>query len=305
MKTEREKRHRGQGLAWAIVLGMGIALGAPSLRADDEVFRVGFSRGALGELKPHDATAALKGWAVGIAKSRGLEIAVEVQFFEESTEIPPVLKEGRLHAVALSAEEMLRNGLRPDRVLLQVRNGSWRTRYVVVVRRDGVVQRMQDLAHATVAVHRRAGSGLSERWFQHDLDHAAPGGAQVRWNPVSNGSKAVLRVFFRQDSACLIEAGALELACEMNPNLRTELRVLHESPEFVPQAFFYLPTFQGHLRRSVEEAIGVLHTTAAGRQVMQVFQGEKMEDLPLAKMEDTFRFLADALQDLDQKGAGR
>lgn len=93
----------------------------------------------------------------------------------------------------------------------------------------------------------------------------------------------------------------------MNPKLRTELRVLLESPEFVPQAFFYLPAFEGSLRKSVEESIVALHTTVAGRQVMHVFQGERMEDHAVSEMGDTFRFIEDALQDLKtrQEGAAR
>lgn len=292
---------------WWRLAALGSLLLVSGARAEDDVFHVGFSRGAMGDLNPHDATAALKGWAVGIARSRGLNVGVEVHFFEGPAEIAAALKEGKLHAVALSAEEILANGLKPDRVLVQVRNGSWKTRYAVVVRQDSDVKDIAGLKTAGVAVHRRAGSGLSERWFNHELGHAVSDGGGVHWNPVSNGSKAVLRVYFKQDAACLIERGALDLACEMNPKLRTELRVLLESPEFVPQAFFYLPTFEGSLRKSVEESIVALHTTVAGRQVMHVFQGERMEDHAVSEMGDTFRFIEDALQDLKtrQEGAAR
>ncbi len=296
----------GGAVRWWVGLGViGMLLGLPgAVTAAENVFRIGFSRGALGEVSQHDAMAALKGWALGIAHGRGLDVEVAVQFFEDQESIPQALAAGEIHALTLSAEEMFRNRQQPDQVLLQVRNGSWSTRYSVLVRQESGISALSELKAGTVAVHRRAGSGMGEIWLRHELRKSALELPVSRFSPQPNANKAVLRVYFKQDAACLVEAGVFEIACELNPQLRKGLRVLTTSPDFVPQAFFYLPSFRGALRDAVDEAIQALHGTVAGRQVMQVFQGERMEQQPLSVMNETFRYLQEALPEVPRPKEG-
>jgi ABC-type phosphate/phosphonate transport system substrate-binding protein len=97
----------------------------------------------------------------------------------------------------------------------------------------------------------------------------------------------VLRVFFRQSDACLVTADAFELACELNPQLRRDLKVLVASPPLIPTLLFFRRGCTGPARAEVEAAILDLHSTPAGQQVLTVFQGSRIERHPLSCLDAT------------------
>jgi len=106
-----------------------------------------------------------------------------------------------------------------------------------------------------------------------------------------------LKVFFRQTDACVVSAALFDTACEMNPQMRKDLQVLATSPDLVPVVFFFRADYPTDSRVELETAILGLDNTTAGKQVLTVFQHEKMARATVACLEPT-RQLMDAFNRL-------
>jgi hypothetical protein len=83
-------------------------------------------------------------------------------------------------------------------------------------------------------------------------------------------------VFFRQSDACLVTTNALELACELNPQLHKDLKILTISPPLISTLFFIRPGCASSVHKTMESALLELHSTVAGQQVLTLFQGSHM-----------------------------
>ena len=114
-----------------------------------------------------------------------------------------------------------------------------------------------------------------------------------------NPSKSVMQVFFKQADAALVTMGAFDLVCEMNPQVKKNLRVLSVSQPFVAVGFIFNPAFQGPIRDQVEKAVMELQNTPSGQQVLTVFQASRMERHPVSIMDTTVEFLG------KHKGSGQ
>jgi phosphonate transport system substrate-binding protein len=104
-------------------------------------------------------------------------------------------------------------------------------------------------------------------------------------------SKSVSQVFFHQADVCLVTSNAFAVACEMNPQLQKDLKVLMTSPPLIPSLFFFRADYNA--RQKFEEAILGLRSSADGQQVLTVFQGSGMEKQPLSSFDGTRHLLSE------------
>jgi phosphonate transport system substrate-binding protein len=103
----------------------------------------------------------------------------------------------------------------------------------------------------------------------------------------------VLQVFFHQADACLVTSNVFALACELNPQLRKELRVLADSPAVVPSVFFFRSGYVAKLRDQLEPAVVEMDQSPAGQEVLTVFQCDGMIKLPVACLNGSRQLLAE------------
>lgn len=263
--------------------------------ADPPRFRMGVSYASFGMVSPNDASAALKVWASTLAKERNLKLNVQVGLFEQESQLRRALDGNQLEAASMSAEEFLRSGQMPDGIFLAAKNATGMERYVVVVHRGSGIDDLAGLKGRRLLHHISPMTGPALPWFEILLARQEMGRAEAvlgKLTTIDNPSKAVLRVFFRQDDACLVTTNAFGLACELNPQLRKDLKVLATSPELISNLVFFHPRYTGAARLQMEAAFLDLHSTPVGQQVLTIFQGSRMVKLPLSRLESTRQLLA-------------
>jgi ABC-type phosphate/phosphonate transport system substrate-binding protein len=204
--------------------------------------------------------------------------------------------QGGVDAASLTTEEIMLLGLRPEFIYIPVKDQGFEVRYVLVARRDGAVTDLTGLVTQRLAFFDDSATILAMLWLETLLAEVA---GQPIERPLMNLvevdslSKAILQVFFRQAQTALVTLEAFELACELNPQLRRELMVLHESQPFVTTFFVFNPDWRGAARERLEEAIVSLHKTPGGQQVLTVFQSSRLARQPASALDATRRFLED------------
>ncbi|WP_158269658.1 PhnD/SsuA/transferrin family substrate-binding protein [Desulfonatronum sp. SC1] len=277
-----------------VMYAAGWSHAEPELVRSDQVVRLGISSRTFPATNRNDALAAMRVWVDTVIKERELRESVEVALYDSVEELRSAYEQGRVDAVSLTTEEIMLLGVRPDYVYIPNQDHGFHVRYVLLVRRDGAVADVADLTghELVVADHQRmvfAGFWLES--LLADVDGNRTGRRLVDQARVAKPSKAILRVFFQQAQAALVTLEAFELACELNPQLRDELKVLRESPPLVTALFLFRPDWHGVTRERLEEAVLNLHATPGGQQVLTVFQSSRMEKQPGSVLDSTRSFL--------------
>ncbi|MEZ4599663.1 MAG: PhnD/SsuA/transferrin family substrate-binding protein [Syntrophotaleaceae bacterium] len=274
--------------------GLSLAERCPDEAVDRPHFHIGVSARLFEKVKRNDAAAAFKAWGTSLARERGMKEMVDAFLFDEPTIMRSSLDSGELDGVCIPTDELMALGLKTDSVILPVRADGPTTSYALIVHRSSGIEEAAGLQGRRVIVHEGSGMSLGQGWLEAVLQEGAPKGKRRTADLVltEKPMKGILEVFFRQADAALISTAAFEVACQMNPQLRQDLKVLKVSPPLIPVVFVFNHRFQGKSRKSVEEAILAFHQTPGGRQVLNMFQSSRMERHPISVLDETLRFIS-------------
>ncbi len=279
--------------------------GAPSLAGQEMAaltspsqFRLAFSIGTIGEFNRNDARASTLAWGRTILSQRNIVAEAVPSVFDRPEDLFRAFQADEIDAVGVLADEYLAHAktVTPDGVFLIVMNGKTTEQYVLLVHQGSGIQDLTGLKGRSLELHQHARTSLATAWLDTLLAGQKLGLTEEVFEKATRNdkvSRTIHRVFFRQVDACVVGRGAFETAGELNPQVRKELRVLATSPDVVPNLFFFRPGYAPSLTRKMEEAILTLHETPAGKQIMTVFQGEKLVREPLSCLDSARVLLAE------------
>ena len=252
-----------------------------------DTFRLGVTTAAFTQVNQNDARAGLKSWFNAITREQKLKIQADVLLYERAEDLQKAFLQNHMEAATLSVEDILMMKLKLQFVYIPATAQGVTVRYAIIVRRDGGINTLNALTGRKVSTYEKASMILARPWFESLLTASQ----RTKWAVTDNPSKSIMQVFFRQSDAALVTMEAFDLVCEMNPQLKNNLRALSVSQPFVAACFIFNHTFQGPLRERIEKAIMELHNTKSGQQVLTVFQSSRIEKHPVSIMDDTIQFL--------------
>ena len=261
-------------------------------------FRLAFSIGIIGEINRNDAKASTLAWGKMILSQRNIVAETVPTVFDRPDDLFRALNNEEIDAAAVLASEFLAHPavVTPDGVFLSVRNGKTIEQYVLLVRQSSGIQNVAELRGRSLELHEGARTSLAPAWLDTVLAEHKLGLTEDVFGKITRNekvSRVIQRLFFRQTDACVATREAFATAGELNPQILKELRVLATSQEVVPSCFFFRPGFSSNLRQRIEEATLALHETAAGKQVLTVFQGERLEKHPLSCLDSARALVAE------------
>jgi ABC-type phosphate/phosphonate transport system substrate-binding protein len=280
---------RAAGLAiWLAALCIPAVLaaqiGASRQDAPAQV-RIALSTRSFAGLNRNDALASMTTWAKVISKQRGIAAEVETSITDRPEELAEALRSGQTDAAAMPTDEFLRLKAKPEFVLLSTKKNSFTERYVILVHRNSGIAVVGDLRGRKLLLHNSPRTSLASAWFAALL--GLPKTESAGMTRVDNASRTILPVFFRQADACVVTSSVFEIASELNPQLRKDLRVLESSPEVVPVVFFFRPGYSSAVKDELEAALVSLNETPAGRQVLTIFQADGLVKQPVSCLESS------------------
>ncbi|MBU4317386.1 MAG: phosphate/phosphite/phosphonate ABC transporter substrate-binding protein [Proteobacteria bacterium] len=278
---------------------VGTADAQPADNPNTIPFRIGISSHTMGNVNRNDYMAAFKTWAATVGREQGLAMRVEAEVFEEMNNLGNAFRDDRLDGLILGAKDLMDMGMKPEAVLLSCGEEGLYVHYAIVVHRDSSIKDADGLMGRKVVTNNGHLMGLARSWYEVLLtghtggaDTKRPGNLIMRENP----AKCILQVFFQQADAALVTEDSFNLACELNPQLRKDCKILSVSPPFIPGLFIIRPGFKE--REKLETAIEELHKSPGGQQILSIFQGSRMEKHPGSIMEPTLQFLGGQRQEL-------
>lgn len=287
MKRINRARARWRRGVVGIASILTVLLGSASVaqdRADDRALRLGFTRGVFQGANESDLLAAMKVWAQTLSEERRVEVDSDMRLFDSIEQAAEEVRTGQVDAVSLLLSEYLAfpSDLLGGPFLVDELAGRREREFVILVRRDADVQRVEDLSGTRLAIHEDRNSSLARRWLDARLAESELGAtAQIvaAVEADSRLSKVILSVFFGTNDACLVTRAGFRAMAELNPQVSARLSVLESSPSIVPSLFCFRDSLAPEARHRLTTEILNLHRSPRGEQVLRVFKSDRMAEL--------------------------
>lgn len=295
--TLRMHRRAGRRMGFLFIVAFVQICGllVDAQEAATPLFRIGFSSATFADVNEGDAIAALKVWAKIIARERNIPLDPQPQVLKDLSEIRQAMRSCRVDALALNSDECwkLRGELDESVFIAGVNNGQISERYIVLVHRESPFHTVADLKNHSIAILKNSRMSLAGTWLDTRL---AEGGmseisefAQVAYHPKL--TKVVIPVFFHQIDACVVNLRGFETMCELNPQIKKELRIIATSSELVPSGFCFRRGYDTSSRLLLIQELEKLVSTPAGTQVLTLFQSEAIKAQPATCLASAFELL--------------
>ena len=275
--------------------------------AQVEQVRFAFSARMFTDVNENDAKASVKAWALALGRERHVPVSAEPIILSGTTELKQALRTATIDGAAVTTEEYL--SLEPElqstNLFMSATAGQFTEKYLLLVRSDSGLTNLPALHGRKVVMFDNVRASLAPVWLDVMVSAAGLGTAAEHFNQINMAQKlsqVVLPVFFRQQDACVVTRGGFEMMCEMNPQVRSQLRVLATSPALVPSVGFLRRGFDSPLRSQMLAALEGLEKSTSGTQVLTLFQVEQFHEAP-ATLLDTARDLIQAHRQLQRAGS--
>lgn len=261
---------------------------------DEQSVRFCMSSRLFREVNENDARAAVKAYAKQLAESRGLIADTNPRIFTGAAELTQLLRAGAVDLVSMPTQEFLalEENLVTGPYLISLVDGSDFEEYVLLVRADSGVNALSDLKGSRVLVLDSLQGSLAGHWLEVLLGKQTPETFFSRITRPAKVSQTMLPVFFHQGDACVVTRQGFALMGELNPQVTNQLRVLAVSPQLVPHLTCFRTGFGPALKEKIVAAATEANTTTAGRQLMTIFQCDRIEERPLSILQSTRELLA-------------
>jgi ABC-type phosphate/phosphonate transport system substrate-binding protein len=263
----------------------------------EALVRIAFSRRAMGNMNRADVTAAMKVWLQTVAKERHLDVFPTAEVFDSPEDLLNAVNQERIDVISVPMDEFILLEKRAHLVGLfasQV-NHKASEQYVLLVRRDRGNLRLRDLKGETLVVLDSNRTSMAPLWLDTELLGINLPVAARFFGKVTLAQRqgpAVMPLFFKQAGAALVTRSSFELACELNPQLGKDLRVLMTSPELVPAVGAYRANANSAAVAFYRREGLRLTDSPSGRLILELFQTDGIVELKEADLAVTRAILA-------------
>ncbi len=284
----------------AALVFMVVALARPigAAEAQSAPFRLGFSYAMFTDVNENDARASIRGLAATISRERHIPADPDPLLLSGSDAIANALRNNRLDAVALAADEYWlvtrEAGAVSDRCLVGVQQGDPADRYVVLVRKDRGFRSVSDLAGKKLTVLENYRLRLGFVWLEVLLAQKDLAPAAVHFRTVSHSpklSKVVLDVFFGSADAALVTQRGFDAMVELNPQIGQQVSPLVLSSAYIASLFAFRSSMSPPDLDPLLREFSELHRTPAGQQALTIFQNGQVRECSADKLADTLALI--------------
>jgi ABC-type phosphate/phosphonate transport system substrate-binding protein len=283
---------------YLLILILIIGLFSPAVSAAGPYatpFSVGYSIKSIAGVDPTDIEAALRIWSDDIGRQHGFR--VETTLYESVDKLSSEFVNKKLDFALMTTIDYLRmkDILKVKPELTQLQNGKTTVKYLVLATADFQEKGLAGLKSKKLAILKTDHLGLmflDTLLMQSKLPRAEYYFAETRWK--LKQSQAILDVFFGQADICVVTDSAFQTMTELNPKVRSKLRVIAESPDLIGIVGFFRPDYPpDHKQRAIQGMSSDFKHNERGRQIMLLFNVERMAAITDSQLESARELLAE------------
>jgi|ERR1017187_3002359 phosphonate transport system substrate-binding protein len=264
----------------------------PDLAAARTEVHFAFSKSMFVGVNENDAKVAVKVYAQAIGDQNGIYVDSEPVLLEGTNAIAKALALKQADLFALTAEEFFaleNQGLEGPVMLSRIKQ-TFTEDYLLLAREDNMLRKVEDLKGRSLIISSDARASLAFIWLEvlcrgHGLGPAAQVTTKV--TSASKTTQVVLPVFFGKADACLVTRNGWEVMCELNPQLKKQLRIVAVSPRVVPSLTCFRHGYTETVKQQIIKAVDFASAKPGYKQLMALFKTDHLGNAPLAALEST------------------
>ena len=240
----------------------------------------------------NDANASLRSYAAALSRDAHLAVDPNPILFDGLGALRTLLRDDAVDTISLTVDEYLSidDGLVTGPLMIALVDGQLTEEYLLVVHRDSPIVRLANLRNHRLLMLDSVRASIAPHWLEVLLASEGLGLPAAFFADISRVTKparVALPVFFHQEDACVITRRGLDLIGELNPQVGAQLRILATSPKIVPALTCFRANYPRAQTERVSVAVSRSHLWPAGKQVMTIFQCDRVEAQPLSALNPT------------------
>jgi len=263
------------------VMAIGIFPG-PS-RASEKIFtslKLGFTSGTLYDVDVNDARAAQEIWMSLILENvnqNRQKVEVKTMVYPDVSAAGDAIAKNEIDAVIVLPLEYLalREKVSVQPIMTSRSGDEDGDHYVLVTHKQNDLQSLAQFESQSLIISIKGSNKIPELWLETLL-------LQKRLPPserffsaikrVEKTTQAVLPVFFKQSDVCLVPKADLDIAMELNPQLKAELRIIQRSTGFNRIIICMQDSLYQQYGNLLGDTIEVANQTKQGRYLFTLFR---------------------------------
>lgn len=279
------------------LLSACMAMTSRPASASQELVRFCVSESLVNDVSISDARAAMAVWMKRIVQDLQLDVRTAAEVFEREDRILSKLRQAEIDCVALTLPEYRRLRDLLDTSQFVVPGQKTQLEYVLLVRSGSGINSLADLRGRRLVTLQSPLTVVASAWLTTVLGAAGYDAPEHFFGALSakaKPSQVILPVFFGQAEACLTTRSSFLTMSELNPQTLTRLQPLAVSPPIVPSVQAFRKGYEGTGKGKIFQALTGLSSSAAGRQVLTLFQVEDLTIKGPAHLKSSLDILAQA-----------
>jgi ABC-type phosphate/phosphonate transport system substrate-binding protein len=269
--------------------------------------RMGFTLGTLYDVDINDARAAQETWMSAILEQvnqNDLKVDVKTIPYANVSAAIEAIKKDEIGAVIVVPLEYLT--LRDQASVTPVitsRSGEGEgDHYVVVTHKQKNIQNIEQLQSQSLMISVKGSNEVPKLWLETILLENKLPKSETFFSDIKRVSKtiqAILPVFFKQADVCLVPKADLDIAMELNPQLKANLQIVQQSPGYNRIIICMQNTLYKEYGARVGHTIEVANQTKQGQQLFTLFRVSKLSRFKEAHL-DNIKKLVQTYQSLSE-----
>ncbi|MFT5365579.1 MAG: ABC-type phosphate/phosphonate transport system substrate-binding protein [Candidatus Latescibacterota bacterium] len=269
--------------------------------------KLGFTSGTLYDVDLNDARAAQETWLRSIIQNvnkNKLEIEVKTIVYANVSEASEAIKKNEIDAVILLPLEYLALGdAVPVIPIMTSRSGDNEgDYYVIATHKQSNIQTIEQLQSQNLIISIKGNNGIPKLWLETILLENKLPNSDTFFGAIKHVSKttqAILPVFFKQADVCLVPKTDLGIAMALNPQLKTNLQIVQQSPGYNRIIVCVQSTFYEKNGDFLSEAIETVNQATQGQQLLTLFRVNNLSRFEEAHL-DNIKKLVHTYQTLNK-----
>jgi ABC-type phosphate/phosphonate transport system substrate-binding protein len=243
-------------------------------------FHIAFSAGLFADVNPTDAMAAAKVWSNALGRKRGYTITDPIVFDDAGAAIDALRSQRVDIATILTVEYLeIKDKVAVVPQFVPKRRGRIQQDLLLLVHNQSGINHIDDLAEREILMLAGMEGSMGKTWLENIL--MEKGFSSIdrffrRAGTVQKASRAVLPVYFKQADACLVTRDGFETMIDLNPQLKTQLKILMASPAFMPALVCTRGDYDSPYRQSALDAVRDLPKEPGGQQLLMLFKIDEL-----------------------------
>lgn len=250
-----------------------------------QVIQAGFSANLFYEVDSRDAKIALEIWVKEVFgdnnNAGGTLLRPNVMIFEDLSLLKSAIEKDKLDFLSLSTLDYLelKDQVDFEPILMGSYKGAVGEENVLLVHRDLEGDDLAPLKNGRLIVYPGHRGEISKTWLSTLLLQQGDCVSERYFSEIrlaNNPTQAVLQVFFHQADACIVHYYAYQTLAELNPQLKSQLKILRKSPIFAYGLNLLNKRFNPEMKEAIIQVALDVGNFARGQQILKLFGMDKV-----------------------------